>query len=53
MASENIIAELVFKQLKANPENDKCFDCGNYDLIYLKANQCLNGPPSTTPYLFA
>ena len=26
--TDNLIAEMVFKQLMTTPENTKCFDCG-------------------------
>ena len=28
--SENMISEIVFKQLKEIPENTRCFDCGKF-----------------------
>lgn len=37
--ADNLIAELVFKQLKTFPENLKCFDCGIHFFInYLLGN---------------
>lgn len=33
--TDNLIAEMVFKQLMTIPENTKCFDCGKIKLIRL------------------
>lgn len=32
--TDNLIAEMVFKQLMTIPENTKCFDCGKNSNLY-------------------
>jgi hypothetical protein len=44
--TDNTISELVFKQLKAFPENEKCFDCGIL-FFYSISNMLLNRIIST------
>ncbi len=36
--TDNLIAEMIFKQLMTNPANTKCFDCGTFNPLWASIN---------------